>query len=98
MWEVDVFLVRGLQPDVGHHGEQNLGNGLGHHVRFTIPASTFQVESVNVCTVFRSDMVVVIALFVENFKVKIDLVDSNHISTSEVLLDAGQERLGKEES
>ena len=31
-------------------------------------------------------------------KVKIDLVDSDHISTSEILLDAGQERLGKEKS
>ena len=98
VWEVDVLLVRRLQPDVGHHSEQYFRGGLGHHVGFTIPTCTFQVESVDVRTIFRSNVVVVIALFTENFKVKIDLVDSDHISTSEILLDAGQERLGKEKS
>jgi hypothetical protein len=46
--ELDVFLVCGLQPDVGHQGEQNLRSRLSHHVRVIIPASTLEVESVDV--------------------------------------------------
>ena len=96
--EGDVFLVLRAQPDVGHQGEQYLRGGLGQTIHFTIPTSTFHVDSVDVRTVFRSNVVVIIALFVENFEVKFDLVDSDHISTSEILLEARQERLGKEES
>lgn len=96
--ELDVFLVCGLQPDVGHQGEQNLRSRLRHHVRVTIPASTLQVESVDVRSVFRSDVLVKVCLFAEHLEVKFNLVDSDNISTSEILLDASQERLGEEES
>lgn len=95
--ELDVFLVCGLQPDRWHQGEQNLRLRLGQHLGVTVPASTLQVKAVNVRSIFRSDFLVKIALRAKHFEVKIDLVDGDHISTGEILLDAGQERLGEEE-
>lgn len=96
--ELDIFLVCWLQPDRGHQGEQNLRYRLGQHTSINVPASTLQVESEDVRSIFRSDFIVKIALRVKHLEVKFDLVDGNHISTSEILFDASQERLGEEES
>lgn len=62
------------------------------------PAATFQEESVNVSTVFGSTLNVVFGGVAHDLEVEIDLIDSNDVLTSVVLLHTSEERLSEEET
>lgn len=95
---LDFDLLRRLQPNVGHRGEEFLGRRLVKLADVLVPPGTLEEETVDVAAILGCLVLVMIGLGAEHFKVHLDLIDGNNVLTGVVLFETGQERLGKEET
>jgi len=98
MVEHDFSLFARFEPQVWHRCEQLFRCWFLQHVDVRIPSATFKIQTINVSTISRSNFWILFVLLTENFKVEVQLINSNHILSSVVLLKTSQERLSKEET
>lgn len=94
----NIILLRWLEPDVGHLGEQHLGLRLGEHVLLAIPSASFDVETPDESAVRSLLGHIILGGIIHNLEVEVDLIDGDHILPGKVLLEASQETLREEES
>lgn len=93
----DVVHLSGLQPDVWHLGVEHLGLRLFETALLMIPSTTFQVKTMDIGTIGGFCFLGKFGVF-QDLVFPTDLIDSDCVLSSEILLKTGKETLGKEES
>ena len=90
-------LLSWLQPDSWHLSEENLIDRLLKDSLLLIPSTTLNEKTIDVSSILWWGLGVHL-LFINDFEVKFNTIDSDSVLSSEVLLNSSEETLGEEES